>query len=194
MKVRILVCAVLIAFVSTLSTNVWGEKSKQLQKKVNNQTTDYVVEEIDNFDFLYTDSDSADYNIEGLQLVNNILDEAYSHIGTRYRYGSKGPNTFDCSGFTSYVFKQYDMAIGCSSRDQYAKNTPVKRNDMQRGDLVFFTSPHSGKGVGHVGIIVDVNPDNTFTFIHASTKEGVKVSNSTDGYYTRRFIGIRRAL
>ena len=87
------------------------------------------------------------------------------------------------------------MSIGNSSRDQYARNTPVKRSDMQRGDLVFFTSPHSGKGVGHVGIIVDVNPsDQTFTFIHASTHDGVKVSNSTDGYYTRRFVGIRRVV
>jgi cell wall-associated NlpC family hydrolase len=64
---------------------------------------------------------------------------------------------------------------------------------MQRGDLVFFTSPGSGRSVGHVGIVVDVNPaNNTFRFIHASSSDGVKISNSTDGFYARRFVGVRR--
>ena len=63
-------------------------------------------EEIDNFDFLYAD---GQYDFSGFALVNQILDEAYKHIGTRYRLGSKGPNAFDCSGFTSYVFKKSDF-------------------------------------------------------------------------------------
>jgi cell wall-associated NlpC family hydrolase len=117
-----------------------------------------------------------------------------SHIGARYRSGSKGPYAFDCSGFTSYVFRQLGAGnIGASSRDQYARNMPVSRSEMQRGDLVFFTSPRSGRNVGHVGIVVDVDPiTNTFNFIHASTSDGVKISNSNDGFYARRFIGVRR--
>ena len=64
---------------------------------------------------------------------------------------------------------------------------------MQPGDLVFFTSPHSGRNVGHVGIVIDYDPINdTFIFIHASSKNGVKISNSTDGNYMRRYIGVRR--
>jgi cell wall-associated NlpC family hydrolase len=117
-----------------------------------------------------------------------------SHIGARYRSGSKGPYAFDCSGFTSYVFRQLGAGnIGASSRDQYARNMPVSRSEMKRGDLVFFTSPRSGRNVGHVGIVVDVDPiTNTFNFIHASTSDGVKISNSNDGFYARRFIGVRR--
>ena len=180
-----------MCLITAFPSSVWGEKNKSTKGKTNAVTV--CEDEIDNFDFLYADEETANTGNE--VTVNQIMDEAFSHIGTRYRYGSKGPGTFDCSGFTSYVFKQSDYAIGNSSRDQYARNTPVKRSDMQRGDLVFFTSPHSGKGVGHVGIIVDVDPDKqTFTFIHASTNDGVKVSNSTDGYYTRRFVGIRRVL
>ena len=126
--------------------------------------------------------------------INGLLDEAMSHIGARYRSGSKGPYAFDCSGFTSYVFRQLGAGnIGASSRDQYARNMPVSRSEMQRGDLVFFTSPRSGRNVGHVGIVVDVDPiTNTFNFIHASTSDGVKISNSNDGFYARRFIGVRR--
>lgn len=192
MKLKVIVCWILIVFVSALTTSVWGEKKKNPEKKTDKSA--YIEEEIDNFDFLYADDDAV-YDLEDIQRVNNILDEAYSHLGARYRSGSKGPSSFDCSGFTSYVFKQYDYTIGCSSRDQYARNTPVKRSDMQRGDLVFFTSPHSGRNVGHVGIIVDVDADaHNFTFIHASSTNGVKVSRSTDGAYARRFVGIRRAL
>ena len=148
-------------------------------------------EEIDNYDFLYTGGETYNYDVI---LMDNLMDEAVSHIGTPYRYGSKGPKTFDCSGFTSYVFwQQHNQFIGASSREQYAKHTPVKRDELQRGDLVFFTSPRNRHGVGHVGIVVDVDStDHTFTFIHASTKDGVKISKSTDGYYTRRYVGARR--
>ena len=122
------------------------------------------------------------------------MDEAFSHLGTRYRSGAKGPSAFDCSGFTSYVYAQMGENIGCSSRDQYAKNTPIKRSELQTGDLVFFTSHNSGRSVGHVGIVVDVNKDGTFSFIHASTSSGVKVSKSNEGYYARRYVGARRVM
>ena len=147
-------------------------------------------EEIGNYDFLYT---GQTLNYDEL-MTENLIDEALSHIGARYVYGSKGPRTFDCSGFTSYVYKQQNNVwIGASSREQYAINTPIKRSEMQAGDLVFFTSPRSGRNVGHVGIVLDYDPKtNVFTFIHASTKQGVKISKSTDGYYQRRYIGVRR--
>ena len=150
------------------------------------------AEEIGNFDFLYREGGE---NLEYDELMTeNLIDEALSHIGARYVYGSKGPRTFDCSGFTSYVYKrQNNVWIGASSREQYAINQPIKRSEMQAGDLVFFTSPRSGRNVGHVGIIVDVDPiTDTFTFIHASTKQGVKLSKSTEGYYQKRYVGVRR--
>ena len=152
------------------------------------------ADEIDNYDFLYN-NDGESMNYDEL-MTENILQEAVSHIGKRYVYGSKGPKTFDCSGFTSYVYKhQNNVWIGASSREQYAINTPIKRSEMQAGDLVFFTSPRSGRGVGHVGIVLDFDPiTDTFYFIHASTKEGVKISKSTDGYYQRRYVGVRRPL
>ena len=149
-------------------------------------------EEIGNFDFLYRNGgESLEYDE---LMAENIIDEALSHLGTRYVYGSKGPNSFDCSGFTSYVYKhQNNVWIGASSREQYAINQPIKRSEMQAGDLVFFTSPRSGRNVGHVGIVLDFDPiTDTFYFIHASTKEGVKISKSTDGYYQRRYVGVRR--
>lgn len=194
---KIILCALLLLFASGEMVN---GKVRKASKKNTQKTTAVVeqerIEEIDNFDFLYENgNDDLNVGYESLT-INNLLDEAMTHIGARYRSGSKGPKAFDCSGFTSYVFRQVEgTEIGCSSRDQYARNIPVSRSEMQRGDLVFFTSPSSGRNVGHVGIVVDVDPINrTFNFIHASSSEGVKISNSNDGFYARRFIGVRRVL
>ena len=195
MKKRTILCALLIAFTS--GNMAFGKVRKTTKKKAQ-QPTEVVElsrdEEIDNFDFLYENSyDDLNVGYDDL-LISDLMDEAFSHIGARYRSGSKGPNSFDCSGFTSYVFKQMGHpGIGASSRDQYARNIPINRSEMQRGDLVFFTSPSSGRNVGHVGIVVDVDPiTHTFNFIHASSSEGVKISKSTDGFYARRFVGVRR--
>lgn len=192
MSRKIILCALLILFASGDIANGKVRKSAKRTAK----TTTVIQEsekEIENFDFLYEGSDDLNVEYDNMA-INGLLDEAMSHIGARYRSGSKGPYAFDCSGFTSYVFRQLGAGnIGASSRDQYARNMPVSRSEMQRGDLVFFTSPRSGRNVGHVGIVVDVDPiTNTFNFIHASTSDGVKISNSNDGFYARRFIGVRR--
>lgn len=192
MSRKIILCVLLILFASGDIANGKVRKSAKRTAK----TTTVIQEsekEIDNFDFLYEGSDDLNVEYDNMA-INGLLDEAMSHIGARYRSGSKGPYAFDCSGFTSYVFRQLGAGnIGASSRDQYARNMPVSRSEMQRGDLVFFTSPRSGRNVGHVGIVVDVDPiTNTFNFIHASTSDGVKISNSNDGFYARRFIGVRR--
>lgn len=149
-------------------------------------------EEIDNYDFLYNNKDySEDYNYAP---VDNVLEEAFSHIGARYRSGQAGPYAFDCSGFTSYVFKNMGIDLNRSSRGQYSQGDPVSKEDLQSGDLVFFTSRGSGRSIGHVGIVVDVDPiSGSFNFIHASIK-GVKVSNSKEPYYSRRYVGARRVI
>ena len=185
MKQKIILCILLI-LISSIDVTV----ARSRKKKTKKVTRIEQYEEIENFDFLYEN----DYNVnESFTNVYDLLEQATSLIGSRYRHGSKGPYTFDCSGFTSYIYGQNNIYIGCSSRDQYARNIPISRAEMQPGDLVFFTSPHSGGNVGHVGIIMDVDPLNdTFTFIHASSTNGVKISSSTEGYYERRYIGVRR--
>jgi hypothetical protein len=147
--------------------------------------------EIGNFDFIYGSYDDLNAEFEREEM---LMSEAFSHLGAHYRSGGKGPSAFDCSGFTSYVFKKKtDVFIGASSREQYARNQPITRKELQCGDLVFFTSPRSGRSVGHVGIVVDVDPiSQTFTFIHASTNNGVTLSNSNDSGYANRYVGARR--
>lgn len=128
------------------------------------------------------------------KLITDILAEANRHIGKPYRHGMKGPNAFDCSGFTSYVYKQFGYTISPASRIQYTDGVKVDRKTLRKGDLVFFTSRSSGRNVGHVGMVVSAdNETGSFKFIHASIR-GVKISSSDEAYYAKRYVGARRII
>lgn len=130
---------------------------------------------------------------ESQQMIADLLTEANKHIGKPYRHGMKGPNAFDCSGFTSYVYRQFGYKISPASRIQYTDGVKVDRKELRKGDLVFFTSRSSGKNVGHVGIVVSANNETgDFKFIHASIR-GVKISEC-EGYYANRYVGARRII
>lgn len=158
--------------------------------KTENEEGQY--EEIENFDFLY-DNEAYGEDYEYSQ-IDDMLSEAFSHLGARYRRGHSGPNSFDCSGFTSYVFKNMGIELNRSSRSQYTQGEAVAKDELRTGDLVFFTGSNTRGPIGHVGIVVDVDPiSGSFNFIHASIK-GVKVSNSNETYYSRRYVGARRVM
>lgn len=128
-------------------------------------------------------------------VVDDMLKYAKKHIGKRYRRGTAGPKTFDCSGFTSYVFRQFGYELSRNSRSQYRQGSQVDRDDAQPGDLIFFSGRAAGKTVGHVGIITDINQaTGSVTFIHASTSRGVRIDKLSDPYYSRRYIGIKRVM
>ena len=123
----------------------------------------------------------------------SIVRTALQYIGARYRSGHSGPNAFDCSGFTSYVYKKENISINRSSRSQFTQGTPILTvGELKKGDLVFFGGSGSTRTIGHVGIVTDVDPEGkTFNFVHAS-RTGVKVDSSSSAYYSRRYIGARR--
>jgi cell wall-associated NlpC family hydrolase len=170
--------------------NAGRKKSKAKVRKP--AKTEIRYKEIDNYDFLYDGTDfDEEYNVSA---VNDLMDEAFSHVGARYRSGSKGPSAFDCSGFTSYVFKRFGIELDRSSRGQIFDGVRVKKNDLQPGDLVFFQGRSGRGGVGHVGIVTKVNEDNTFHFIHSACSSGVTESKNTESYYSRRYVGACRVL
>lgn len=122
-----------------------------------------------------------------------LLAYADKYLGTRYLMGANGPNRFDCSGFTSYVFRHFGYNIARTASRQIFDGKKVAKNEVRPGDLVFFNGRAINSRIGHVGIIYDVKDDGTFTFIHASIK-GVRHNNSTDSYYARRYMGACRIL
>lgn len=144
-------------------------------------------------DVIAREEKSSGLTGEKAVLIDDLLKEAATHIGKRYVLGSKGPSTFDCSGFSGYVYRQFGYSIGACSRDQYKQGKPIDKKDLRKGDLVFFTSRSSGSNVGHVGIVWDVDKESgSFKFIHASLR-GVKISDF-EGYYVRRYVGAKRII
>ena len=127
-------------------------------------------------------------------IVDQVINYAYRFRGTPYRYGASSPKGFDCSGFTSYVFKRFGIDLDRSSRGQITDGVRVKKNELQPGDLVFFQGRSGRGGVGHVGIVTKVNDDNTFHFIHSACSSGVTESKNTESYYSRRYVGACRVL
>lgn len=129
------------------------------------------------------------------ELTGEIIDYATKHLGRPYRSGAKGPSAFDCSGFTSYVFKKFYIALSPSSRTQYTQGRKISLDEVRPGDLLFFAGRRGGKTVGHVGMAVDVNEDGSIKFIHAATSKGITYGKYPDnGYYSKRYIGARRVI
>lgn len=129
--------------------------------------------------------------------LDGLLDTAFKYIGVRYRSGMSGPNGFDCSGFTSFVYRQHGLQLTHSSRAQYNEGEHI--NDialLQKGDLVFFGGARGGRSsIGHVGIVTEVDPaSRSFKFIHASTSSGIKVDSSKEAYYSSRYVGACRVI
>lgn len=127
-------------------------------------------------------------------LCYDIVTMAKDYIGCKYGAGRMGPDRFDCSGFTSYVFAQNGIKLGRSSRDQYLRGQEISDTHLLRpGDLVFWTgSNRKSKDVGHVGIVVSADPaTGRFSFIHAA-RTGVQIDQSNAEYYAARYRGARR--
>lgn len=115
------------------------------------------------------------------------VNAASQFIGYPYVWGAASPSTgFDCSGLTSYAYAQVGVSLPHQSAAQYSYGYEVDVNNLQAGDLVFFSS---GGGIDHVGIVTSSDG----TFIHASTPStGVIYSNVYDSYYLNSLVGARR--
>jgi cell wall-associated NlpC family hydrolase len=111
------------------------------------------------------------------------LDQAIkSRYGIRYRYGTSGPFTYDCSGFVWAVFEEAGMGFTRSSaRTLWANSEPVEGDDRFKfGTLIFLN------GLGHMGIVADEKG-----FYHASSSKGITYS-TFEGYWGNRIVGFRK--
>lgn len=125
---------------------------------------------------------------------DSIVDYAMSLLGSPYIYAGITPEGFDCSGFVTHVFDQFDIKVPHSSAMQAEEGIPVTRADAQTGDLVIFTGTDPElREPGHVGIVTS-SPGDTIEFVHSSSNGGVKVSQVEGTGYEVRFLQIRRIL
>lgn len=120
-----------------------------------------------------------------------IVEYAKQYLGCPYVYGGSGDKSFDCSGFTMYVYKKFGYALSHSATAQSKVGTYVAKEDLQAGDLVFFLDYETMDGIGHCGIYIGNGE-----FIHASSGSGycVKISNLLTGSYNTRYATARRLI
>ena len=115
---------------------------------------------------------------------SELTDHALSLVGVPYVFGGTSRSGFDCSGYTQYVFKGSGTYLPRTASEQFNVGSSVKRDQLQSGDLVFFTT--YAPGASHVGIYIGGG-----RFVHASNS-GVRVTSLSDSYYAGRYIGARR--
>ncbi|WP_425800758.1 C40 family peptidase [Desulfitobacterium sp. Sab5] len=116
-----------------------------------------------------------------------IISTAKRYLGVSYVWGGTTPSGFDCSGFTQYVFAQHGISLPRISRDQFNSGAHVSLNNLQPGDLVFF-SLDQDKVIDHVGIYTGSGQ-----FINASSSKGVTIY-SLGSYWSSHLIGATRVL
>jgi cell wall-associated NlpC family hydrolase len=111
-----------------------------------------------------------------------VVGIAMRYLGIPYKWGGASPSSgFDCSGFTMYVYAQIGVSLPHYTGAQWQMGSPVPRDQLQPGDLVFFD------GLGHEGMYIGGNQ-----FIHAPhTGDVVKIS-SISGWYAQTYMGARR--
>jgi cell wall-associated NlpC family hydrolase len=115
-----------------------------------------------------------------------MVEYAEKYIGTAYAWAGESPNGFDCSGFTSYVYKSMGKELPRRALDQYNACKKLKEKSVQKGDLVFFDN---GSGVSHVGLVISEKGE-PVVMIHASSSQGiVRTSIDSSEYWKTRLKG-----
>ena len=111
-----------------------------------------------------------------------VVGIAMSYLGVPYVWGGASPSGFDCSGFVMYVYAQVGISLPHNAAMQYGYGSPVSRDQLAAGDLVFFD------GLGHVGIYIGGG-----SFIHSPhSGDVVKISSLSDSWYASTYVGARR--
>lgn len=121
-------------------------------------------------------------------IAYSVTTTALALRGAPYRNGGSDPTGFDCSGFVRYVFSQHGVTVPRTVSDQFRTGKQVDQQQVEPGDLVFFTTV--APGASHVGIAIGGDE-----FVHAPSSTGeVRVERMSAPYWATRFVGARRVL
>ncbi len=165
---------------STIRNAEEQEKTEEVEE------TNTETEETEETEETDTNTVSSSTGISGAEVV----EYAKQYLGYKYVAGGSSPSIgFDCSGFTTYVYKHFGISLNRSSRDQIKNGVAVSKNNLQPGDILIFNGS-SNTSIGHVGIYVGGND-----FIHAAnSREGVIITSLSSSYYQKRYVGARRVI
>lgn len=172
---------------SSLLSNQRQETSRSMTENRNKQDTQSstTTKKQDTKSTTATNTDIAT-SVPASGKGSSVVATANQYIGCKYVYGGTSPSGFDCSGFTSYVYKKYGVSLNRTAAGQYSNGVSVSRSQLQPGDLVMF-----GKsGINHVGIYVGGG-----NIVHAAnSSRGVTTDTINSGYYNKNYVGARRIL
>jgi peptidoglycan DL-endopeptidase CwlO len=113
---------------------------------------------------------------------SGVVSIALQYLGVPYVWAGASPSGFDCSGFTMYVYAQVGISLPHNAAMQYGLGSPVSRDRLAPGDLVFFN------GLSHVGLYIGGG-----RFVHAPhTGDVVKISSLSESWYASTYVGARR--
>ncbi|XEC94157.1 C40 family peptidase [Paenibacillus tarimensis] len=118
-----------------------------------------------------------------------VISTGKEFLGTKYKFGAPSGVTyaFDCSSFTQYVFKQFDIELPRTSSAQAKAGEKVDRAYLSVGDLVFYNI--NGNGISHVAIYAGDNK-----ILHTSSSKGVAIADMNSDYWKKAYVTARRVL
>jgi cell wall-associated NlpC family hydrolase len=158
-------------------------ETKKIDKSPEKINTSEAIEVLPSAKFKY--AILLDAPVEDLN-DNRLVDFLDTWYGTPYRLGGSDQNGIDCSAFVQSFFTAlYGINVSRTCREQYSQSRRITRKQLQEGDLVFFKT--RGRSVSHVGVYLRNNK-----FIHASTSSGVMISDLSDSYFAKRYVGAGR--
>jgi cell wall-associated NlpC family hydrolase len=133
----------------------------------------------------------ASSNLTEEQIRKEVVNLGEQYQGLAYRSGGKEPNTgFDCSGFTGYLFRNFDINLSANSGSQIEDGKPKKLQDVEPGDLIFFSRSDGGR-IFHVAMVVSKSDDG-ITVIHSTNSNGIiKTNINKDEYWSSKIAGAR---
>ena len=165
----------------TTSRTENSEESNASENQSTGSSTD--VDNSKNEESNDTTSSSDSSNNSSSSKGSEVASYAMSFIGKPYKYGGSSPSGFDCSGFTSYVYKYFGVTLNRTASSQAQNGTKVSRSDLQLGDLIMFCSP-----INHVGIYIGGGK-----IVHAANpSRGVTTDTILSGYYNTNYNCARR--
>ncbi len=213
---------IIASLLSGCTQNITSEIKPSLEKKVDFNKTSKIENNITSIEYhdeseldellLYAKENRAtSLNIDTIENTEETIEEtsiednwveiskeeeliltAQAFIGAKYVWAANGPECFDCSGFTRYVYREHGITLPRYSGNQAKVGMKIGYDELQIGDLVFFnTEKKYHKKVNHVGIYIGDNK-----FIHASSaKKQVTITSFKEKtFYKNRFLWGRRVL
>ncbi len=126
-------------------------------------------------------------------IIDKLINLGRTFLGKPYRYRGPSPWPMDCSGYVSYLYSKFDIKLPRNAAAQRQYTTPIKRDEVRPGDLLFFKGRNAKSSrVGHVALVIAVDGDD-ITMMHSSNSRGIVIEKlSRSAYFSRRLVSFGR--